>query len=59
MAHRSKHPEDRAQDRAMVPRRATGPRTLGRKKRGEALPLLVCQLKSFAPAVLPRFAHRP
>ena len=36
-----KHPEDRAQDRAMVPPRATGSRTLGREKRGEALPLLV------------------
>ena len=52
-------PEDGAEDRAMVPRGATRSRALGRKKRSEALPLRICKLNSFAPAVLPRFAHTP
>lgn len=54
----SEHPKDRAQDSAMVPRRTTGNRALGREEGREALPLPICKLMSFAPAVLPRVCTR-
>ena len=53
----AKDPEDRAQNRAVIARGATRSRALWREKRSEALPLPVGYFKSFAPAVLPRFAH--
>ena len=43
----------------MVMCKANRSRALGREKRSEALPLPIGQFKSFAPAVLPHFAHRP
>ena len=41
----------------MVARRATRSRALGREKQSEALPLRICKLNSFAPAVLLHLTH--